>query len=269
MTLAEFHQTLRDTGRYETPLRARPAAAGMLTAWRFHTDVMFQLATSGWHAWQGRFDQTAMAGRSFDILRAAEGLGAVATFEEFGPRAAFAGPVVYAANHMSMLETMLLPGVLTAFGPLAIVLKESLLRYPCLGSALRAIEPIVVSRHNARADLQAVLEQGCAKLAAGTSVLLFPQATRSPVFQPAYFNSLATKLARAAEVPLAPIALQTDFAGLGKWIKDFGPVDPSRPIRFAAGPLIPPGTPARLAQQQCVAFIAARLAAWGLPTASA
>ena len=269
MTLAEFYQTLRTTGAYATPQRAKPAAAGMCTAWRFHLSVSGQLAVSGWHAWRGRFDREAMALRSFDILRATERLGAMVTFEGFLPRAAYAGPVVYAANHMSMLETMLLPGALSAFGPLAIVLKESLLHYPCLGSALRALAPIVVSRHDPRSDLKAVLDQGRDKLASGASVLLFPQATRSVVFHPTAFNSLATKLAQAAAVPLVPIALQTDLAGLGTWLKDFGPVDPSRPVRFAAGAPIPPATPARQMQQQCIVFLTEQLTKWGMTAASA
>ena len=79
--------------------------------------------------------------------------------------------------------------------------------------------------------------------------------------------------AEQAQVPLVPIALQTDFAGLGRWIKDFGPVDPGRPVRFAAGAPIPAGTPSRAMQQQCVACIGEKLAAWGLapvlPAASA
>jgi 1-acyl-sn-glycerol-3-phosphate acyltransferase len=268
MTVLEFQEQLRTTGCYSTPAPARQAPLHLATTWRFHVSVMSQFIISGFHAHIGRFDTAAMARRSFRIMRSAEKLGAVVTFEGFLPRAVYGGPVVYAANHMSMLETMLLPEALSAFTPLAIVLKESLLHYPGLGPALRALKPIVVSRHDARADLKAVLDQGRARLAAGVSVLIFPQSTRMTVFQPTAFNSLATKLAQAAQVPLTPIALRTDFVGLGRWLKDFGAIDVRRPVRFVAGAPIPPTTPPRVMQQQCVAFIATQLAQWGMPVAT-
>lgn len=268
MTVQDLQLQLRSDGRYETPVGRRPAVparAGCLSFCRFHLGVADVTIRGGCKAWRGRYDQKVWAEHSYSILRAAEKLGGRVTCEGFAPRAARSGPVVYVANHMSMLETGLLPSILTSFSPVAIVLKDSLLRYPFFGAVCQAIGPIVVSRRSARADLQAVLEQGCAKLAAGTSVLLFPQGTRQPVFHPRRFNSMGVKLAQAAGVPLVPIALQTDFVGLGRWVKDLGPVEPSRPVRFEAGPLLAPDTPPRVLQQQCLAFIAGRLQAWGLP----
>ena len=268
MTVQKLQQQLRTTGRYETPACLRPpvpARAGWLTFFRFHLGVARVTVIGGCKAWLGRYNQEVWAEHSYSILRTAEKLGGRMVCEGFAPRAARSGPVIYVANHMSMLETGLLPSVLTSFSPVAIVLKDSLLRYPFFGAVCRAIGPIVVSRRSARADLQAVLEQGCAKLASGTSVLLFPQGTRSARFQPRRFNSMGVKLAQASGVPLVPIALRTDLVGLGRWIKDLGPVDPSRTVRFEAGPLLAPETPPRVLQQQCLAFIAGRLRAWGVP----
>lgn len=256
------------TGRYETPSDARPAVparAGFLTRCRFHAGIASQVITSARLARRGRYDPAAWAEHSFAVLRLVESFGVTATYEGFAARAALGRPVVYASNHMSTLETALLPSVLTSFSPVAVVLKESLLHYPYFGAVCRAINPIVVSRRHARADLQAVLEQGCAKLAAGTSVLLFPQATRSPVFQAARFNSMAVKLAQAAGAPLVPVAVQTDFARVGRWMKDLGPVDPTRPVRIVCGPILSPDTPARELQRQCIDHIAGCLQAWGLP----
>ena len=268
MTVPEFQQQLRTTGRYETPagaLRPTPARPGFITSCRYHLGVADVTIRGGWRAWQGRYDTATWAHHSLTILQIAERLGTPVTCEGFGPRAARSGGVVYVANHMSTLETALLPCVLTSFSPVAIVLKSTLLKYPFFGAVCKAINPIVVSRRSARADLQAVLEQGCAKLAAGTSVLLFPQGTRQAVFHPKRFNSMGVKLAQAAGVPLVPIALKTDFAGLGRWVKDLGPVDTSRPVCIEAGPLLSPDTPPRVLQQQCLEFIAGRLKGWGLP----
>ena len=268
MTLQEFQRQLRTTGRYETSRGPRPVAsghAGFFAAARFHGAVANRAISGGCKAWAGRYNYTVWAQDSLVVLQTVERLGGTVACEGFAPRAAYDGPVVYVANHMSMLETMLLPCVLTPFSPVAIVLKSSLMHYPFFGALCRAIAPIVVSRHNVRADLQAVLEQGRAKLAAGSSVLLFPQGTRMTVFNPRKFNSMGAKLAHAAGVPLVPIALQTDFVGLGRWVKDLGPIDPSRTVRFAAGPLLMPDLPPRVQHQQCLAFIAGRFQEWGVP----
>ena len=58
------------------------------------------------------------------------------------------GPVVIIANHMSMLETVLIPGLVVPVNELAIVVKESLLRYPLFGPVMRAVKPIAVTRRN-------------------------------------------------------------------------------------------------------------------------
>jgi len=270
MTLQEFQQQLRSDGQYETPAgRNTASGGGFCASARFHGTVAAQAISGGCKAWFGRYNFDVWAQDSLVVLQAVEQLGGRVVCEGFAPRAAMRGPVVYIANHMSMLETMLLPCVLTPFSPVAIVLKDSLLRYPFFGSLCRTIAPIVVSRTNVRADLQAVVEQGRAKLAAGSSVLLFPQGTRMAVFNPRKFNSMGAKLAHAAGVPLVPIALQTDFVGLGRWIKDLGPIDPSRTVRFAAGPLLTPELPPRELHQQSLAFITGRFREWGVPMVEA
>jgi 1-acyl-sn-glycerol-3-phosphate acyltransferase len=274
MTAKEFHNQMRTTGAYVTPAEIRPARAakaGFITTWRYHWGVFRFLWRGSRLAHHGAFDSAAWMDVAFGIMQVAEKLGTVVTFENFAPCAAVPGPVVYAANHMSELETYVLPAALMAYSKdgVGIVLKGSLRNYPVFGVTCRAINPIVVSRHNAREDLRQVLEQGKAQLAAGRSVLLFPQGTRSAVFNPAQFNSLATKLAQAAGVPLVPVALRTDMVGLGKVVRDFGVVDPERPVFFAAGNPIPAKTPAREMRQQCVEFITARLTAWGAPVAKA
>ena len=265
MTVAEFHQQLRATGQYRTPEPGCPAKHGFAASFRFHIGLTAQLIECGWDGMHHRFGPAAQAARAFSIMQFVERLGGRVTYENFAARAAFRGPVVYAANHMSVLETVVLPGGVMAFDHMHIVLKSTLLNYPFFGAACRDTEPIVVTRQNPRADLRAVLDQGRAKLAAGASVLLFPQGTRTAAFQVARFNSIGVKLAQAAGVPLVPIAVKTDLVGVGRWIKDLGPVDPGKPVIFAAGPVLEPSLPAREMQQRCVAYLADRLRGWGLP----
>lgn len=268
MTVLDFQRELRATGCYTTPFGQRlnqPARPSWLAALRFHGGTLAFAVRIGRRARRRQFNAAAWGECCFMLWRQAERLGAVMTCQGFAARAAYAGPVVYVSNHMGLAETILLPPVLLAFGPLTLVLKRSLTKYPFVGAACRAMQPIAVSRVNARDDLRVVLEQGRARLAEGLSVLLFPQASRQAAFIPAQFNSLGEKLSRDADVPLMPIAVQTDFAGIGRWVKEFGPVDPRRPVRFRAGPLLSPSLPRAERHQATVAFIGATLREWGLP----
>ncbi len=267
MTILEIHRQLRETGCYETPAAGRPVQRGVGCAWRYHTQIMRCLLTGMREAQRGRLNRDSWAVIGHAALAKVEQMGTVVRCDGFDAVVRRGTPVVYVANHTSMMETIVLPPFLLAFAPLAIVLKRSLMHLPGLGAVFRGIEPIGVSRRNAREDLRAVLDQGRFRLAAGASVLLFPQGTRSRVFEPVRFNTLGEKLSREAGVPLVPIAVQTDFAPMGHLLRDFGPVDPSRPVRFSAGPAIPPDRPRGERHQLALAFIADRLREWGLPVA--
>ena len=173
------------------------------------------------------------------------------------------GPLVYIANHMSLLDTLVLPCILLFLNRVTFVLKKGLLRYPVLGTIIRAIHPIAVTRNNPREDLKLVLNQGQALISQGCSIIIFPQATRSSVFDTATFNSLGVKLARKAGVAVVPVALKTDFQGNGRIIKDMGPVDPSKEIYIKFGdPITVEGT-GQITHRKIVAFIAENLTAWG------
>jgi 1-acyl-sn-glycerol-3-phosphate acyltransferase len=169
------------------------------------------------------------------------------------------------ANHMSMSETFILPGIMLPYTDVCTVIKESLIRYPVFGIVMQATVPIVVQRADPRADLKEVLTSGEAMLRSGRSVLIFPQATRSVEFIPAEFNSLGAKLAAKGGVPLSPVALRTDYHGIGRRFRDFGPVDMTRPAHFAFGTPIPVVGNGRAAHEQAVTFIREKVKEWGVP----
>ncbi len=79
------------------------------------------------------------------------------------------------------------------------------------------------------------MTEGLKRLQEGISVIVFPQATREVVFDSTKFNTLGIKLAKRANVAAVPIALRTDAWGVGKIFKDFGKIDPSKPICFFIG----------------------------------
>ncbi len=268
-TYKEFQTALRTTGHYETAAASRPAHTvriSTLNSFRYAFTIVRIVYRCALTNLLRRFGYEQWADICMASVAFAEKLGGVVTFEGFEKRAACEGPVVYVSNHMSTLETMVFPTTLLSFGKLAIVLKASLDTMPFVGASTRTVGCIGISRKNAREDLKTVLEVGAQRLASGSSVLLFPQGTRQSVFDGKKFNSLGSKLAERAGVPVVPLAVKTDFLQTGKWIKDFGIVDPNKPIRFACGPVLLPELGSRKVHELSVAFIEGKIKEWGLPT---
>ena len=145
------------------------------------------------------------------------------------------GPCVFVANHMSVLETFFLPGIIRPIMPVTFVVKESLVSMPLFGPVMRSRDPVVVGRKNPREDLIATLAGGTERLNKGVSIVVFPQHTRSRDFDPSQFNSIGEKLAARAGAPIIPLALKTDVWGLGKRIKELGRIRPELPARFRFG----------------------------------
>ena len=204
----------------------------------------------------------------FAAIRKAEALGTKATFDGWEERRDYNGPVVYLCNHMSTLETILLPFTLLTFGPFNVVVKASLSHLPGLARAAVHMGLIPIGRKSPREDLMTIFKTGGERIAQGISVLIFSQGTRQPVFARKGWSSIGAKLAEKAGVPVMPIAVKTDIQptrpnGKG-WFKDFGTVDPSKDIRVRCGPVLT-GT-SREMHAASFDWIKAQLDEWGLPT---
>jgi len=251
---------------YATPVdRRRPLLARILGGTRlaFYW-YAFQTVRGGRAAaLAGHFTAAEFARRSEEVVRAVEACGGHIEVSGLDHVGAVAGPVVVVGNHMSFLETFMLPAMILPRKPVSFVVKQSLLSHPALGPILRSMDSIALTRTNPREDLRIILEEGVRRLQSGQSLCIFPQSTRTPDFSIARFNSIGTKLAQRGGCPVIPVALQTDFLGNGVWLKDLGPIRPERPVRFAFGPAIDASEP-RQAQQQTVEFIVSRLSAWGV-----
>ncbi|HAR46374.1 MAG: glycerol acyltransferase [Nitrospirae bacterium GWC2_57_13] len=173
------------------------------------------------------------------------------------------GPCVFIGNHMSTLETFVLPCLIAEYKDTTFVVKQSLVDYPVFRYMMRSRDPITVGRENPRDDLRAVLDGGTDRLQRGMSIVVFPQTTRSEVFNPAEFNSIGVKLAKKAGVPVVPIALKTDAWANGRFLRDFGRIDPSKKVHIAFG------EPLRITgrgdeeHRKIVEFIVTNLKEWG------
>jgi 1-acyl-sn-glycerol-3-phosphate acyltransferase len=264
MNKDHFWHLLRTSG-YQSPAKSRFLVQNMAGWARFvyYVQLVNIFVKNCLIARKGRYDREAWADSSFGVIKIVESVGGrfqIAGLQSIGRHK---GPLVFIANHMSLVDTLILPCILLAFGPITFVVKESLLRYPVFGTILQAVHPIAVTRRNPREDFKIVLNTGQARLAKGHSVVIFPQATRSDTFDSKTFNSLGVKLARQAGVPVVPIALKTDFQQNGKIIKDMGPIDPGKILYLKIGEPIPVGGGGRAAHQAVVDFIKQNLNSWG------
>ncbi|MCP4342489.1 MAG: 1-acyl-sn-glycerol-3-phosphate acyltransferase [Desulfobulbaceae bacterium] len=173
------------------------------------------------------------------------------------------GPAVFIGNHMSMMETLLLPAMVQPIKPVTFVVKDTLLSYPVFKHVVGARNPIAVTRTNPRQDLKTVLNEGLDRLKKDISIIVFPQTTRSHTFDEKQMSSIGVKLAKKAGVPIVPLALKTDCWQNGKRFKDFGKLDVTKTAHFAFGePMIVEGKGD--AEHAAVkAFIAGKLKGWG------
>jgi 1-acyl-sn-glycerol-3-phosphate acyltransferase len=211
----------------------------------------------------GRYDDESWAESSFAILRIIERCGGKFDISGFDYVRALEKPVVFIANHMSTMETLILPVLIAPFRKVTYVVKEKLVKGPVFGPIMASRTPITVTRTDARKDLESVLTGGKALLEGGCSVIIFPQSTRREVFRKREFNTLGIKLALHAGVDVVPVAIKTDFWTNGRFLKGFGKLVRTRPIRFAFGPRITPNGRGRQEHQQTIDFIAGRLKSWG------
>ncbi len=211
---------------------------------------------------RGHYETGDWSKSSLAILRALEHVGVDIEITGVGSFSLLEGPCVFIANHMSTLETFVLPTIIAPIKDVTFVVKQSLVEYPIFKHVMRSRNPITVGRQNPRDDLKAVLEGGVERLKAGRSIVIFPQTTRTPVFDPDAFNTIGIKLAKKAGVPAVPIALKTDAWGTGKFLKDYGRIVPSKRVRFAFGtPLTVRGRGTE-EHDEIIRFIIGKLREW-------
>lgn len=121
------------------------------------------------------------------------------------------GAFVLVSNHESMVDIFAIYVLGIQFRWLG---KESMFRIPLLGTAMRHNGYISIRRGDKESHRHA-LDQSAAHLRAGTSMLFFPEGTRSTTGQIGAFKIGAFKMAKETNVPILPIVLK----GAGKLLK--------------------------------------------------
>ena len=211
---------------------------------------------------KGHYDGSDWLESSYEVMQELEKIGVRIEITGIENVVAADGPVVIIGNHMSMMETLLLPVMIQPIKKVTFVVKESLLSYPVFKYVMRSRNPITVTRTNPRQDLKTVLNEGLERMQNDFSIIVFPQTTRSHIFDAKQMSSIGVKLAKKAGATVVPLALKTDCWQNGKRIKDFGKLDISKIAHFAFG------EPIRVAgkgdEEQAVinSFIAGKLHEW-------
>ncbi len=249
--------------RYDSPPRSIGWLARRWPSAAFYPRVVGVVLRSSRRARRGHYDTAAWARSSEEVVRALEAVGCQLHVEGLDQLDSLDRPTVFVGNHMSTLETFVLPSLLVPrCGNLTYVVKRSLVEYPVFKHVMRSRNPVVVDRVNPRDDLKAVMEQGAERLAAGCSIVIFPQHTRSIEFDPEQFNTIGVKLAARTGAPLVPMALATSAWSPGRRLKDYGPIFPERPIRFAFGAPMTVSGKGNDEHRQVVGFVQEHLARW-------
>ncbi|HUC40075.1 MAG TPA: lysophospholipid acyltransferase family protein [Gemmatimonadales bacterium] len=166
---------------------------------------------------------------SRDVLKAA-GTPVLAEGLERIPRGQ---PLMYASNHSSMFDIWTLLATLP--GSIRMVAKQELFKIPLLGGAMRAAGHIPIDRAARKKAFEAY-DKAAKTIREGiSSILVFPEGTRSRTGELLPFKNAPFGLAIAAQVPIVPVYVHHTFEILpkGAWRLR------SRPIRLLVGEPIP------------------------------
>jgi len=228
----------------------------------FYPEFLSIVRKSSALAKKGKYGDVEWSDSSHDMLSALEKVGVQFEVSGLEHIEDLKEPCVFIGNHMSLLETVVLPVMIQPLKKVTFVVKQSLLDYPVFKHVMRSRDPIAVSRTNPRQDLKTVLEGGTDRLNRGISIIVFPQTTRTHHFDPGQFGSIGVKLAGKANVPVVPVALYTAAWSNGKYLKDFGKIRPDLSVKFAFGSPLYIQNRGNEEHQAIIEFIQQKLSGW-------
>jgi 1-acyl-sn-glycerol-3-phosphate acyltransferase len=117
-----------------------------------------------------------------------------------------AGPVLIAAKHQSMFETLEMVAILNE--P-AVVMKRELADIPAFGWVTRTYGVIPVDRDGGAASLRRLMRAAEDAVAEGRPIVIFPEGTRVPPGEQPPLQPGFAGLYRALRLPVVPLALDS------------------------------------------------------------
>jgi len=120
---------------------------------------------------------------------------------------------IYVSNHQSNAD---IPAIYASLPiPFSWLAKQELFRVPLFGLAMKRAGCIPIDRTNRRAMMRTINAAG-QQITSGTSVIIFPEGTRSPDGELQPFKKGALLIAAKAQVPVVPIAIRGSYQILPK-----------------------------------------------------
>lgn len=140
-------------------------------------------------------------------------------------------PVVYVANHQSQADILAVFLINRQFRWLA---KDSLFKIPIFGWAMRAVGYVPVKRGNKHSHIRC-FRRAREHLEQGTSMLFFPEGTRSTDGKLHTFKNGAFRLAADARVGVMPITVE----GASNLLPKGSMIPAVATVRITVHPIIP------------------------------
>jgi len=140
-------------------------------------------------------------------------------------RARSAGPAVYVVNHRSRMDG---PLMLATVPDAAVIIKAAYGRNILYSGFVKYLDFVSVEA-GSLSSLAGAVQRAQGLLAAGRNMIVFPEGTRSVTGRLLPFRDIAFRLARAADVPIVPVVLQSDLPFMAKRP---GSIFPPRTINF-------------------------------------
>jgi len=249
-------------GVYKTKESSLTFIAKLSPSFQFYRQILPIVFKASRLAKRGLYSDEEWCKSSVNALKALESAGVKFNIRGVDNFINLDVPCVFIGNHMSTLETFILPCIIAPYKKVTFVVKQSLVEYPVFKYVMRSRDPITVTRTNPRDDLKTVLEGGKKRLSEGVSIIIFPQTTRVLEFDPKEFNTIGIKLAQRANVPVVPIALKTDAWENGSVLKDFGKINPEKTVYFEFGKPLWIKDKGVEEHKQIINFIQSKLEEW-------
>lgn len=120
---------------------------------------------------------------------------------------------IFVGNHASQTDIWTFQGYIPH--DFRWIAKKELFAIPLFGAAMRAVGFISIDRSRGRQAVKS-LNDAAARIAEGTSVLIFPEGTRSPDGHLQPFKTGAIMLAIKAGVPVVPVGINGTHQALPK-----------------------------------------------------
>jgi 1-acyl-sn-glycerol-3-phosphate acyltransferase len=121
--------------------------------------------------------------------------------------------VVFIANHQSYLDIPVMIGFIDK--PKGFIAKVELLKIPILSMWIKRLGGVFIVRNNPKQSLKAI-NQGAEKVKEGSSMVIFPEGTRSSDGTLGQFKPGSLKLAVKSGAPIVPVVIKGTINILSK-----------------------------------------------------